>query len=227
MPATFRLIHPHRTACDSAARSTPCWFLTPASPIPPCRSRVCHRSTSPTDSRASGTFEIGSFLRLRTRLCWSRAEDGAHVSRFWATQASSTSLTDRPPGAARAEPASISAATRWASRLPPWTVLDSWVGRPWASVPVNTRTSHTFGRRSRMVAMREHSTPDLAQILGMASLNRSCVRYDDVATLWSVYSIRRPDIARAMTSCWISDVPSKIVWILASRCQRSTGYSRV
>ena len=27
------------------------------------------------------------------------------------------------------------------------------------------------------------------------------------------YSIRRPEIARAMTSCWISDVPSKIVWI--------------
>ncbi len=25
----------------------------------------------------------------------------------------------------------------------------------------------------------------------------------------------------------ISDVPSKIVWLLASRCQRSTGYSRV
>ena len=42
-----------------------------------------------------------------------------------------------------------------------------------------------------------------------------------------IYSMRRPDIARAMTSCWISDVPSKIVWILASRCQRSTGYSRV
>ena len=28
------------------------------------------------------------------------------------------------------------------------------------------------------------------------------------------YSIRRPAIARAMTSCWISDVPSKIVWII-------------
>ena len=41
------------------------------------------------------------------------------------------------------------------------------------------------------------------------------------------YSIRRPLIARAITSCWISLVPSKIVWILASRCQRSTGYSRV
>ena len=41
------------------------------------------------------------------------------------------------------------------------------------------------------------------------------------------YSIRRPDIALAITSCWISLVPSKIVWILASRCQRSTGYSRV
>ena len=30
------------------------------------------------------------------------------------------------------------------------------------------------------------------------------------------YSIRRPDIARAITSCWISLVPSKIVWIKLS-----------
>jgi hypothetical protein len=30
------------------------------------------------------------------------------------------------------------------------------------------------------------------------------------------HSIRRPEIARAMTSCWISLVPSKIVWILRS-----------
>ena len=28
-----------------------------------------------------------------------------------------------------------------------------------------------------------------------------------------IYSIRRPDIARAITSCWISLVPSKIVWL--------------
>ena len=41
-----------------------------------------------------------------------------------------------------------------------------------------------------------------------------------------IYSIRRPDIAREITMRWISDVPSKIVKILASRCQRSTGYSR-
>ena len=30
------------------------------------------------------------------------------------------------------------------------------------------------------------------------------------------YSIRSPDIARAMTSCWISDVDSKIVWFRVS-----------
>lgn len=41
------------------------------------------------------------------------------------------------------------------------------------------------------------------------------------------HSIRKPEIAREITSCWISLVPSKIVWIFASRCQRSTGYSRV
>ncbi len=41
------------------------------------------------------------------------------------------------------------------------------------------------------------------------------------------YSMRRPLMARAMTSCWICSVPSKMSKILASRCQRSTGYSRV
>ncbi len=41
------------------------------------------------------------------------------------------------------------------------------------------------------------------------------------------YSMRRPEMARAITSCWICSVPSKMSKILASRCQRSTGYSRV
>ena len=35
------------------------------------------------------------------------------------------------------------------------------------------------------------------------------------------------EMAREMTSCWICSVPSKMSKILASRCQRSTGYSRV
>ncbi len=30
------------------------------------------------------------------------------------------------------------------------------------------------------------------------------------------HSIRRPDIARAITICWISEVPSKIVWFTLS-----------
>jgi hypothetical protein len=41
------------------------------------------------------------------------------------------------------------------------------------------------------------------------------------------YSMRRPEMLRLMTSRWISEVPSKIVKIFESRCQRSTGYSRV
>jgi hypothetical protein len=43
----------------------------------------------------------------------------------------------------------------------------------------------------------------------------------------SSYSIRKPEMARPMTSCWICSVPSKMSKILASRCMRSTGYSRV
>ena len=31
------------------------------------------------------------------------------------------------------------------------------------------------------------------------------------------YSILKPDMALAMTSCWISDVPSKIVWLISDR----------
>ena len=31
------------------------------------------------------------------------------------------------------------------------------------------------------------------------------------------YSILSPDMAREMTSCWISDVPSKIVWLISDR----------
>ena len=41
------------------------------------------------------------------------------------------------------------------------------------------------------------------------------------------YSIRRPDIARAMTSCWISEVPSKIVWIKLSAFSGAVPYRTV
>ncbi len=41
------------------------------------------------------------------------------------------------------------------------------------------------------------------------------------------YRTSSPVAARPMINRWISEVPSKIVKILASRCQRSTGYSRV
>ena len=41
------------------------------------------------------------------------------------------------------------------------------------------------------------------------------------------YRTSSPVTALPMIIRWISDVPSKIVKIFASRCQRSTGYSRV
>ena len=40
------------------------------------------------------------------------------------------------------------------------------------------------------------------------------------------YLMCTPEMARAMISRWISDVPSKMVKIFESRCHRSTGYSR-
>ena len=41
------------------------------------------------------------------------------------------------------------------------------------------------------------------------------------------YRTSRPVMARPMIRRWISEVPSKMVKIFASRCQRSTGNSRV
>ena len=41
------------------------------------------------------------------------------------------------------------------------------------------------------------------------------------------YRTSSPVTARPMIIRWISDVPSKMVKIFASRCQRSTGKSRV
>ena len=43
----------------------------------------------------------------------------------------------------------------------------------------------------------------------------------------SDYRTSSPVTARPISMRWISLVPSKMVKILASRCQRSTGYSRV
>jgi hypothetical protein len=75
------------------------------------------------------------------------------VSTTCFTHPSSTSATRRPAGLASPAFASSCAASFWASRLPPRTVRDIWVGRPRASAPANTRTSHTPGRFSRIVAM--------------------------------------------------------------------------
>ena len=70
--ATFWLAHPN----------APCWLRMPASCSPAGRRRVCHRSTSAIDNCAIEISAILSCLIERTRLCWSRADDGAHVSRF-------------------------------------------------------------------------------------------------------------------------------------------------
>jgi len=80
--ATFWLAHPQRTAWLSAALNAPCWLRMPASCSPARRRRVCHRSTSAIDNCAIEISAILSCLIERTRLCWSRADDCAHVSRF-------------------------------------------------------------------------------------------------------------------------------------------------
>ena len=65
--------------------------------------------------------------------------------------------------------------------------------------------SNTCGNRARAARhYRKHRSdraPAPAPLTG-----------DSAAWRPTIYSIRRPEIARLMTSCWISDVPSKIVW---------------
>jgi len=68
-------------------------------------------------------------------------------------QASRASATVRPSLGAGGATVS-SAAARCASRFVPRTVRLTCCGRPLSSLPTNTRTSHTPGLRSRMVAMR-------------------------------------------------------------------------
>src|SRR3954468_5707219 len=55
-------------------------------------------------------------------------------------------------------------------------VFDSWVGRPSGPVPVKTRTSHTSGRFSRSVAMREHDGPRAGRVSRDDPWNRPRLR---------------------------------------------------
>jgi hypothetical protein len=91
--------------------------------------------------------------------------------------------------------------------------------------PVETRSAENrtrLGHAHPRTRGRVHDSADLVAAVGTRSGgNRARPR------VCPGHSIRMPEIARLMTSCWISLVPSKIVWIFASRCQRSTGYSRV
>ena len=98
--------------------------------------------------------------RARRDCDWSRDVVGVHVASFASTHSASTSATVRPPADERG-PASNSAATFCAARLPPRTVRLTCVGFPRLSRPVKTRTSHTPGRFSRIVATRGNLPPKL------------------------------------------------------------------
>ena len=165
------LTQPHRTACDSAARSTPCWFLMPASPMPgraQARVPALDVADRQPSQRQPGDLVL---LDATARGSAGRAPTTAPTCRGSArpTRRARRSPSGRPARPCRARRSS-SAARRCASRLPPCTVRDSCVGRPRASVPVKTRTSHTPGRFSRIVAMRSDATPRVSQMSRDASL---------------------------------------------------------
>jgi hypothetical protein len=62
---------------------------------------------------------------------------------------------------------------------------------------------------------------------GYSRADRPIFRVHDRYNRRSSYRTSSPVIVRPISIRWISDVPSKMVKIFASRCQRSTGYSRV
>ena len=55
----------------------------------------------------------------------------------------------------------------------------------------------------------------------------SCCRVTRTVSAVQSYRTSSPVMARPMMRRWISEVPSKMVKIFASRCHRSTGNSRV
>jgi hypothetical protein len=52
--------------------------------------------------------------------------------------------------------------------------------------------------------------------VGMEAISRRT----DNSAVREIHSIRRPDMAREMTSCWICSVPSKMSWITVGRLVR-------
>ena len=76
-----------------------------------------------------------------------------------------------------------------------------------APAPPNVRTLLADGRR------RCNATPGVSRCLGMRTRDGAAARIEPDRPRARNHSIRRPDIAREMTSCWISLVPSKIVWL--------------
>ena len=85
---------------------------------------------------------------------------------------------------------------------------------------------------SGWVQARSHPRPGLGLVRSSTESvlrlhARRVVRVPAITRSSQIYSIRRPEIARAMTSCWISDVPSKIVWIRLSGSASGEGCSAV
>jgi hypothetical protein len=79
--------------------------------------------------------------------------------------------------------------------------------RPWRSAGPDPRS----GEESRIPAVSAHQFA-LEGWLGIVIELAVGARHPSTG----IYSIRRPEIARAITSCWISLVPSKIVWFTFS-----------
>ena len=114
-------------------------------------------------------------------------------------------------------------------------------GRPRCSygLAINARASRTRSGTAGMVTAFRNRRGHQGHRSFPARLDPGRARTTTGAGRIHPYSARRvkpttvgyltfsPVTARPMSMRWISLVPSKMVKILASRCQRSTGYSRV
>ncbi len=122
------------------------------------------------------------------------------VGELRVTHASSTSATDRP--AARPAGATVNSAATPPPFHPHMTSTQE-ILRRWCD---NARGSVAGGPKGG--AHRPQRSEDSGRVPGG---DRTRHRPSDR----NCYSIRKPEIARLITNCWISDVPSKIVWLIS------------
>ncbi len=165
--------------------------------------------------RCSSSYESNGRPQRRTRSRLS-AETALVSGHSTSTARPPTNTASPNPGVFTTREAASGSSSRWI------TTRSSHQSA--AHQPLDSRAHHGSAPSKQLLRPATLSDSRSRRVPGSSDMNaraspRGCPR--------ACYSTRIPEMARLMTSCWICSVPSKMSWILASRCQRSTGYSRV